>query len=236
MHISHFTTPFRVLVSGSSAVGKTTFIVNLLLNKDKFIRGEPIKNIIWCCRDRNYFPHELKTMNGIVIHEGLIPLSNVSPFSLVVYDDLMLEIGSSKEICELLTVNSSHKHISVIVLSQNLYHQSTFAKTMQLNFTHNVVFNNYRDRNQIKTFLRQVEPNSWRSVWEKLYMEVLSRPHAYLVVDFTPRINDIYRFKTNIFNSSWFEILAKPDDLLRNASKFEKIASEYLYFACFDKF
>lgn len=230
----HFRTPFRICVSGSSFAGKTTFVCKLLTNRESLICGEPIKKIIWCCRNRDFFPPQLKGDNGIVIHEGLTSLADIEPHSLIVYDDLMLEIGNSKEVCELLTVNSSHRKISVIVLTQNLYHSATFAKTIQLNYSYNVIFKNYRDQNQIKTFLRQVEPCGWRSLWQKLYKEVFSRPHAYLIVDFTPATNDIFRFKTDIFNPEWFTVLAPPDHA-KNSSQFDKIEEEYIYTASLDK-
>lgn len=229
-----FILPFRMCVSGSSNVGKTTFVCKLLLNRNKLFVGEAIKKIIWCCRDKNFFPHELKNKN-IVIHEGLIPVVDVPENSLVVYDDLMLEIGNSKDVCELLTVNSSHRKISVIVLTQNLYHSSVYGKTMQLNFSYNVIFKNLRDRGQIKTFLRQAEPDSWRALWENVYKSVLSRPYSYLVVDFTPKTNDIFRFTSDIFEPGWFTVITTADNVKRNSSKLETVEEEFIYLADFEK-
>jgi len=68
-----------------------------------------------------------KKNNIIEFREGLSRPEDYSsdPFSpkLVIIDDLMRESSSSEVIVDLFTKGSHHKNLSIILISQNLFHQ-----------------------------------------------------------------------------------------------------------------
>ena len=66
---------------------------------------------------------------------------------LVVLDDL-LNVAYSREVCDLFIKDSHHRDISVILITQKLFHQGRFNRDISLNAKHLVVFKNVRDKNQ----------------------------------------------------------------------------------------
>jgi len=68
----------------------------------------------------------------------------------------MRESSSSDAIVDLFTKGSHHNNLIVIVISQNLFHQSHEQRDISLNVNYIVVFKNPRDRAQIRHLARQV--------------------------------------------------------------------------------
>jgi len=52
--------------------------------------------------------------------------------SLVILDDLLTDVYS-KQLCELFTLGSHHRNISLILITQNLFHQGRFCRNISLN-------------------------------------------------------------------------------------------------------
>ena len=52
--------------------------------------------------------------------------------SLIVLDDLLNEIYT-KHVCDLFTKVSHHRNISVLLLTQNIFHQGTNCRDISLN-------------------------------------------------------------------------------------------------------
>ncbi|XP_011859145.1 PREDICTED: uncharacterized protein LOC105556661 [Vollenhovia emeryi] len=117
---------------------------------------------------------------------------------LLIIDDLMRESSSSDAIVDLITKGSHHKNLSVILISQNLFHQGRGQRDISLNANYIVVFKNPRDRAQIRHLARQVSPDDPKFL-EEAYYDATSRPHGYLLLDLKQSTPDEYRFRTCIF-------------------------------------
>jgi len=143
-----------------------------------------------------------KKKNIIEFREGLPRPEDYStdPLSpkLVIIDDLMRESSSSEVIVDLFTKGSHHKNLSVILISQNLFHQGRGQRDISLNANYIVVFKNPRDRAQIRHLARQVYPDDPKFL-EEAYYDATSRPHGYLLLDLKQSTPDKYRFRTCIF-------------------------------------
>ncbi|KAL6417056.1 hypothetical protein ACFW04_013029 [Cataglyphis niger] len=148
--------------------------------------------------------------NIIEFREGLPRPEDYSndPLSpkLIIIDDLMRESSSCDAIVDLFTKGSHHKNLSVILISQNLFHQGRGQRDISLNANYIVVFKNPRDRAQIRHLARQVYPDDPKFM-EEAYYDATSRPHGYLLLDLKQSTPDEYRFRTCIF----------PDDILHYA-------------------
>ncbi|KAL6417089.1 hypothetical protein ACFW04_012981 [Cataglyphis niger] len=116
------------------------------------------------------------------------------------------ESSSCDAIIDLFTKGSHHKNLSVILISQNLFHQGRGQRDISLNANYIVVFKNPRDRAQIRHLARQVYPDDPKFM-EEAYYDATSRPHGYLLLDLKQSTLDEYRFRTCIF----------PDDTLHYA-------------------
>jgi len=134
--------------------------------------------------------------NIIEFREGLPRPEDYSsdPLSpkLVIIDDLMRESSSSEVIVDLFTKGSHHKNLSVILISQNLFHQGRGQRDISLNANYIVVFKNPRDRAQIRHLARQVYPDDPKFL-EEAYYDATSRPHGYLLLDLKQSTLDEYR-------------------------------------------
>ena len=76
----------------------------------------------------------------------------------IIIDDLMAEASESKQVQALFT-RGRHLNMSVIFLTQNLFHQGTHSRSMSLNTDYMVLFKNVRDKLQIKCLARQMYPS-----------------------------------------------------------------------------
>lgn len=137
----------------------------------------------------------------IEFHEGLPDPDAYSHDNeckkLIIIDDLMRE-SSNGIIVDLFTKGSHHKNISVMFLTQNIFHQGSGQRDISLNANYIVVFKNPRDRAQIQHLARQVFPENPKFLVEA-YHDASARPHGYLLLDLKQSTPDDYRFRTGIF-------------------------------------
>jgi hypothetical protein len=101
-------------------------------------------------------------------------------------------------VCDLFTKISHHRNISVILITQNLFHQGKFFRDISLNAKHIVVFENVRDREQFSHLARQVLPHDSKGLSDA-YLNATEEPLGYLVLDLSQDTNDRLRFRTCIF-------------------------------------
>ena len=74
----------------------------------------------------------------------------------------MNETKDNTEILDIFTKKSHHRNISIILLTNNIFAKDTCMRTMSLNSHYLMLFNNPRDRSQIKFLARQVSPSNSR--------------------------------------------------------------------------
>jgi hypothetical protein len=78
--------------------------------------------------------------------------------SLVVLDDLMTQCQQSPTFSTLFTKISHHRKVSVIVLLQNLFPKSVYARDVSLNAQYILLFPNPRDQAQLRHLASQMFP------------------------------------------------------------------------------
>ena len=104
----------------------------------------------------------------------------------------------SKQVCDLFTKGSHHRNISVILITQNLFHQGRYCRDISLNAKYLVPLKYVRDKNQFIHLARQVYPENSNSLY-KSYLDATQRPHGYFILDLSQDTNDFLRFRNNIF-------------------------------------
>ena len=87
----------------------------------------------------------------------------------------MLNDVYSKQVCDMFTKGSHHRNISVILITQNLFHQGRYCRDISLNAKYLVLLNNVRDKNQFMFLARQVYPENSASL-HKAYMDATYDP------------------------------------------------------------
>jgi hypothetical protein len=203
--------PFTCIVSGMTQSGKSKWIHNLLTFKPSRIVSPP-ENTIYCYTE---YQKELFSSYGsnskIKFHKGMPNesdldkwfSSNSSSNNLLILDDLMQEIdtGSGSLISSLFTRGSHHRNLSIILVTQNLFHQNRHFRTISLNASYLVVFKNPRDASQIDHLARQMYPGRADTL-HMAYRKATERPHGYLLIDLKQSTPEEARLRTNIFDES----------------------------------
>jgi hypothetical protein len=183
-----------MIIAGPSGCGKTVFVETLLKCPDMF--STEFTEIIWC------YSIEQPIYNNIQARfiKGL-PDENEFDGSpkLVILDDLMQE--SNEKVSKLFTRVSHHKNVSVIFITQNIFHQQKNSRDKNINAHYLVMFKNPRDYSQITCLSRQIDPCRPKII-EQAFREATQKPHGYLLFDFKQSTPDIMRLRSDIFSQT----------------------------------
>ena len=186
--------PFTCVVAGPSSSGKTQFVFRLIRHADRLVDPPPEK-IVYCYGE---FQPSFLEFSQVEFHEGLPDVSSFDGRSrvLLIIDDLMNE--ADQNMCNLFTKLSHHRNVSVVFVTQNLFHRNRHVRTMNLNTHYVVLFKNPRDAGQVAIMARQMYPRKSNFVVEA-FRDATREPYGYLMIDLKPETDDRYRFRTNIF-------------------------------------
>ncbi len=136
-------------------------------------------------------------MPGVKFHEGLPTQDLLKPNSLLILDDVMQQATADPGILQLFTVSVHHRNISVIMLLQNLYFQSKFLRTLNLNSQYLMLFANKRDRQQMSILARQMYPGQVKFFMDS-FEDSTSQPRGFLVCDLHPASDKRFQLRTKI--------------------------------------
>ena len=186
--------PFTCLVAVPTGSGKTSFLKKLLELKNEKIYQCPEK-ILWCY---SQWQPLYATMKDVEFRQGLPDVEKLKS-CLLVLDDIMDHLES--EVADLFTKGSHHKNISVIAVTQNVFHQSRFQRTISLNTHYMVLFKNPRDASQIQHLDREMYPKD-PEYPVQLYERVMTLgPYSYLFIDLKQETPDNMRLRANILEN-----------------------------------
>ena len=193
-----FKHPFSMIVAGPTQSGKTHWVMQLLRERRDRIEKVPA-NIVYCYTHWQPKFDELKSFApSTVFFRGLPHAFYLKSLEncLIVVDDLMDAASKDPSVMSLFTEGCHHKNISVIFLSQNIFHQGKHSRTMSLNVQYMVLFKNARDQSQIHTLARQMFPSDWRSFLQH-YEAMTSEQHGHVILDLHPTTPNNKRIVTD---------------------------------------
>ena len=139
-----FKSPFTINIIGPSKCGKASIVSNLLLHNG-LIMNPPLKYILYCYSlYQSLFDYLKEKISNIDFIKGMPNIEEISN-CLLVLDDLGQECVDNKEIVNFFTVGSLHNNISVILLTHNIFEKGKYMRTISLNCSYLIIFNNLRD-------------------------------------------------------------------------------------------
>lgn len=191
--------PFTAMIAGPTSSGKSCFTVRLLEGEENTCDVK-FDSIIWCYSITH--PNLRQNLNNVQYIQGLPNIEELQGnvgATLLVLDDMMRQCNES--ILDLFTKGSHHLGISVIFITQNLYHKGKHNRDISLNCHYLVLFKNPRDYTQAKCLARQVCKTSSKQFIDA-YEDATKRPFGYLLIDFKQSTPDDCRFRTNIFSEA----------------------------------
>ncbi len=124
-----FKSPATIAVSGATSSGKTQLVMKLIRNAEVMFNKPVTRIIYFYCQYQNLFSQMESEIPIISFHPGLpddevLSPCNAQSHSLLIADDLMNEITNSAASLDLITKASHHRCISIIYLTQNMFHQA----------------------------------------------------------------------------------------------------------------
>ena len=170
--------------------------------------------ILWCFSERNSLPTgELDALNlNIRYHEG-VPADFKNTWGepcLLILADVLNDAYSSGLVCDLFTKGCHHRNARVILITQNIFNQSKHCGNISLNAKYLVLLKNVRDRSQFSRLAQQVYHNNSVDLYDS-YLHATAKTHVYLVLDLSQDINELLRFRTEIFpDESNFPLIYAP--------------------------
>lgn len=210
-----FKSPFTMICSGPTGCGKSCWVKKFFRHIDVMADTKFARKIVYYAEWQNGY---LEYGDDVEFHEGLPQNEDFvgdSRPKLIVIDDLMRE-SSNNVIVDLFTKGSHHKNISVIFITQNLFHQGPKQRDISLNANYIVIFKNPRDRAQIQHMARQVFPAEPKFL-QDAYYDATSVPHGYLLLDLKQDTIESCRVRTNIFPDDPYNYVYLPMNIKRGA-------------------
>ena len=193
---------FTCCMCGPTGCGKTRFVQRFLAHLSEMCTVRFDRVLFYYAEWQEAYRTAFKS-NGPVIEfrEGLPQVGDYSSDNekkkLLILDDLMRE-SSSDVILDLFTKGSHHKNISVIFITQNVFHKGKAQRDISLNTKYLVLFKNPRDKAQIQHLARQIHPED-SAFLREAYIDATRAPHSYLFIDLSQDCLDEFRFRANIF-------------------------------------
>ena len=111
----------------------------------------------------------------------------------------MNEVSKKAIAQKLFTIGCHHMNISCIFITQDLYNQGEFARTITLNATYLILFENIRDSSQVMQLGSQLYHGS-KHAFIHAYKSILKTSFGYMVIDINPQSNPKQRIRTRFFS------------------------------------
>ena len=180
-------------VVGPSGSGKTYLIFNMLQGRS-FYPAFP--KIYYFYKE---FQDTFTAMQRKIPHIEFIKYSGLDrtkKFSdcLLIYDDSCEEIFNDKEFVKIAT-SGRHRKLHAIYVKYNLFQQSKWSRTIDLNTTHIVLFKSLRDIQQIEYLGKQL---NWLQSLKDAYKLATAQPYGHLIIDLDPKASQGLRFSSQL--------------------------------------
>jgi len=202
-----FQHPCSIILSGVSMSGKSTFAKNLIQNLSMF--SEIPKRVLYSYSEDQPL-YEQMNHHNISFVKGLdfnMECTDNEP-TLLIVDDQMAESGKDNMIRNLFTKGVHHKNISLLYITQNLYHQGKYSRDMRLNAHYLIIFKSPTFVSQVQHLNRQLFPSHPRFLVEA-YKNATITPYSYLFINLHPHCEDELRVRSGILPSE-NEIIYTP--------------------------
>ena len=212
-----FCVPSSVIICGPSMSGKSELMFEIIAKRQDVFQ-EKMGLVIYCygCWSVKY--EKIKEEYGEII--SFVPgipsetelrkwcLKSQLPIILVL-DDLLQDICQSRDCQNVVTRAVHHCHISMFIITQNLFANSKIFRTISLNTHYFLIMKLKRDLSQIYALGRQIDPLHPNLLMEA-YTKATQEAYGYLRVDLHPSSDSTFLL-TSAFLSD-FPIVYLPDD------------------------
>ena len=188
-------THYRVFMSivGPSGCGKTELLFRMLKGSIFYPRFEKIyyfyKEFQPLFKDMQRVIPEIEFLK----YSGFDVTKNLSHCLLIYYNSCE-QIFNDKEFLKLVT-SGRHRKLHVIYVKHNLFQQSNWSRTIDLNTTHIIIFKSLRDIQQIEYLGKQL---NCLQLIKEAYKLATAEPFGHLMIDLDPKTSQGLRFLSQL--------------------------------------
>ena len=185
--------------------GKSTWMVTLIRNAQRLIDNE-FDYIVWFYGEENHLVNELQNeLSGklMAVHgfpERLDDYIDKNRKGFHIFDDMMIELSSSKQMIELVAYKCQHSNLSWAVLLQSLFYNGKERLNLYRCAHYLCLFDNALDRSQIYSLAHKVMPGNQKT-FLNIFERATNKPNGYLLIDGRQSTPTDARFRTDIFNT-----------------------------------
>lgn len=194
-----FSHPFTAMIAGPTQSGKSTFVRRILEYNQTMIKPAPTRMVYCYALWQDGFNQLKLIWPAIEFVQGIVDIENLNSKdnNLIILDDLMKQCQKDETVVNLFTTDSHHRNISVFFITQNLFDQGKFCRTISLNCHYMIILNNPRDRTQIEFLGRQMFPRNSKFLVE-CYDDATTVQYGYIFLDLKQSTNPKIRVQTSI--------------------------------------
>ena len=198
--------PATHLMVGPPSSGKTFRTARILEAKNTLIQdGEKIKNIVFCYSvwqptyaeldKKKVVTRWVNKLPTLEEYRNLVNQYKDQGGSIVVIDDFMG--GLTKDLVEIVTVESRHNNTSTFILYQSLFPSNPLGRQISLNVKYIHAHKNPRENAQFAFMARQINPGDYKWIVEA-YHEATRMPYSSFVIDLMQETPEVLRFRSHI--------------------------------------
>ena len=173
--------------------GKSELVFHMLQGNSFYPRFE--KSYYFYKEFQQLFREKQGSIAGIefIKYSGLEMTKNLSN-CLLIFDDSCEETFNDKEFVKTFT-SGRHRKLLVIYVKHNLFHQSKWSRTIDLNTTQIILFKSFRDIQQIEYLGKQLK---CLQLIKDAYKLATTEPYGHLMIDLDPKISQGLRFSSQL--------------------------------------
>lgn len=199
-----FQTPVSMIVAGPSQSGKTTWVINLIKNRD-LLFTEKIHKILFVYEIWNADYEILETQVPNIHFTNKIPsrddidefAPDASVHNLIVFDDQLCNMSSCKHFSDFFLILCNNRNLSCILTVQNIYSKSSHMRDLSLNARALVLFKNMRSIDQTNLLGSQMFGNR-KAFFVDAFNKATECVHSPLIVDLNPHCEKNLQLRSNI--------------------------------------
>ena len=197
----------RIFVAGASGSGKTELVTRIIRKYScKFYRILICGTLTHPIQDIPELRGKVKVSKEIIDPEPEVDLFQKNKGFLVVYDDNFLSAANDETVANVF-IKGRHLGISAILISQNLFMQGKYARSISLNCTHFLLLKQ-RDLGQIEVLGRQLYGRDKAKVFLKAYRHAIEgKPYGYILADVSITTPEELSLRSNVADEGPCEVV-----------------------------